>query len=158
MVISRQSPPNLNPPPQPPPQLYNMTITGKLLYPDGPWGTKRPVRHRGSVVVRAGVLWNPHGFIKEKQPTGKSEQVPLDKGAAGGPSDMALLYGDKKLLSGERFTEADGSFSVTTDPIVPHTPMVLEMRDYNFVSGGGDPRECFLDLRPYIDFSPNMIN
>ena len=131
------------PRPQPPTQPVTVTITGKILYPKGPWGSNRPVRHRASIIVWEGTLYDPLRPQRHlKKPTGKSEEVQLAHG------DVVQLY-DKVGVAWERFTEGDGSFRITTKPIDPHTyNLVLGIRDYNFVSmKGEDIRECFYDLR-----------
>ena len=143
------------PAPKPPPAPVTVTITGKILYPAGPWGSNRPLRSRGAVLVYEGILYDPlKASKKDKRPTGNFEPTMTNE------RNVVHVY-HKKLQSGEIFTESDGTFRITTKPISPYTyDLFLEVRDYNFVSTPGRSVEVFVyDLRGSIQliFGPGSI-
>lgn len=134
------------PRPTPPPAPVTVTITGTILYPKGPWGSNRPVRNRAAVLVYEAEIFDPMNIPKgKKRPTGPFEHRMTTE------RNVVQVF-NKTGRSWEVFTESDGTFRITTNPMHPHTyNLLLEIRDYNFVSVPGRNVEvCIYDLRGSI--------
>jgi hypothetical protein len=142
--------PGLTPrPTPPPPPPVKLTLTGRILYPAGPWGSNRPVRHRAQLVVWEGQIFDPTRIDpSRRRPAGPSELAQIASGNRIPIGNVGDFYRGRSK-SWASWTGGDGSFRFVTNDIDVYTSgLVLEITDYNFISGGEDIKSCLVSLVP----------
>lgn len=129
------------PPPQPAPQRQ-LGITGKIIFPPGPWGSSSPARTVG-LIVKEGWIEGPSRPAQGKSRLPKTEMVLMTWGER-----MKLHEGD--LLSTEVFTNSKGEFRIYTRPMSIYTSgLILKIRDYSqVIRPWDDIPECVYELIP----------
>ena len=126
-------------PPQPVPTAQ-ISMTGQVFFPPGPWGSKRPAR-TVQLLVRDGFVANPRTQYSTKL---------LIRPEMMSSGRIERIYTDKGVLATPVFTSRNGEFRIFTRPIpINVSGLILDITDYSQIIYTNDKiLTCYQELMP----------